>query len=284
MATMARSWSRSIRFACAIALALAAPAAAQAPADPRPPLMLMGTVPIFWGEAAEFADLVNGGGDPHWARAVLERGFALVPLDRLDPAQLAAGGTRLLMAQPRTLSAAENVVLDGWVRGGGHVLLFADPLMTGESRFGIGDRRRPQDVALLSPLLAHWGLELQMADDQVLGVVTGEAGVTRLPVNVPGRLVALPEGSCVVLGDGLAARCTLGAGEALVVADAAVLDHEGPWPGAQAGLAALVESIFPGTAGQLGEFGEDMQATHEIGGNPPFPDSLPMARDSSGMP
>lgn len=281
---MARSWFRSIRFACAIALALAAPASAQAPADPRLPLMLMGTVPIFWGEAAEFADLVNGGGEPHWARPLLERGFTLVPLDTLDPAQLAAGGTRLLMAQPRTLSAAENVALDGWVRNGGHVLLFADPLMTGESAFGIGDRRRPQDVALLSPLLAHWGLALHFDENQSLGVVTGHAGVARLPVNLAGRLVALPDGACAVLGDGLAARCPLGAGEALVVADAAVLDHQGPWPGAQAGLVALLESIFPDAADHLGEFGEDAQAAGENGGIPPIPDLLSELPQSSGSP
>jgi hypothetical protein len=236
--------------------------------------MVMGTVPIYWGEAADFNDLLNGGGAPHWARALLERGFVLVPLDTLDPAQMASGGGRLLMAQPRTLSAAENVALDNWVRGGGHVLLFADPLMTGESRFGIGDRRRPQDVALLSPLLTHWGLDLQFDDDQLLGVVTGDAGVARLPVNLPGRLAALADGSCAVLGDGLAARCTLGAGEALVVADAAVLDHAGPWPGAQAGVAALIESIFPGTAGFLGDFGESPDQLNGNGGILPFSDSV----------
>ena len=35
---------------------------------------------------------------------------AVPPLDTLDPAQLASGGGRLLMAQPRTLSAAENAI------------------------------------------------------------------------------------------------------------------------------------------------------------------------------
>jgi hypothetical protein len=280
---MARNWFRSIRFACAIALATAAPATAQAPADPHP-LMLMGTVPIFWGEAAELADLVNGGSDPHWARALLERSFVLVPLDTLDPAQLAAGGTRLLMAQPRTLSASENVALDGWVRDGGRVLLFADPLMTGESAFGIGDRRRPQDVALLSPLLAHWGLALHFDENQSLGVTIGDAGVARLPVNLSGRLVALPDGACLVLGDGLAARCPLGSGEALVVADAAVLDHAGPWPGAPAGLVALLESIFPGDTERLAEFGENAQVHDEIDGFPPIPTASAEPRQPSKVP
>ena len=222
-------------------------------ASTLPRLALMGTVPIYWGEAGELADLVQGSGQTHWARAQLEAGFALVPLDRLDAAAL-AGEQRLLLAQPRTLSPAENVALDEWVRGGGRVLLFADPLMTGESHYGVGDRRRPQDVTLLSPLLMHWGLDLQLDDAARPGLTVGDAGVARLPVNVPGQLVALPGTSCTVLGQGLAASCSLGMGRALVVADAAVLDLAGPWPGAPQGLAALVESAF-GDSGQNADEG-----------------------------
>ena len=74
--------------------------------------------------------------------------------------------TRLLLAQPRALSGPENVALDAWVRGGGHLLLFADPMMTGESRFGIGDRQRPQDVILLSPILNRWCRDPQFDQNQ----------------------------------------------------------------------------------------------------------------------
>ncbi len=282
---MARSLFRSTRSALALALlALAGPACAQEPAETRAPLMLMGTVPIYWGESDQLSDLLSGSNDPHWARPVLERGFTLVPLDTLAPDQLAQGGGRLLLAQPRTLSAAENVALDDWVRGGGHVLLFADPLMTGESRFGIGDRRRPQDVALLSPLLGHWGLQLQFDDEQALGLVPGDAGVTGLPVNLPGRLVASAGGECRVLGDGLAARCQLGAGEALIVADAAVLDLAGPWPGAERGLAALIESIFRVHVQAMGEIGDGAVRHHQNGGIPPVPDSVTYPEGPANLP
>ena len=67
-----------------------------------------------------------------------------------------------MMIQPRPLSPQENVALDNWVAAGGRLLLFADPALTEDSAFAIGDRRRPQDVVLLSPILARWGLELEL--------------------------------------------------------------------------------------------------------------------------
>ncbi|MXO72788.1 ABC transporter [Alteraurantiacibacter buctensis] len=273
---MTSNWLRrtSTTLGLAAWLALAGPAAAQDAAAPvRPPLLLMGTIPIYWGEAGELTDLLHGGATPHWARGVLERGFELVPLDTLSAETLPPAGGRLLLAQPRTLSAPENVALDAWVRGGGRVLLFADPLMTGHSRFAIGDRRRPQDVALLSPVLTHWGLELALADQPAPGLVPGDAGVAQFPVNQAGKLMALPAGACRVLGDGVAARCALGAGEVLVVADAALLDIDGPLAGAEAGLAALVDSAFGVDLGETGKIGDGARGASGNGGNPPFSDS-----------
>jgi hypothetical protein len=228
-----------------VALSATMAVQAQDGPDARPPLLLMGTVPIFWGEAEDLTDLVRGAASTHWARPVLERRFQLQPLDTLTSDQLARHRF-LLMAQPRTLSAGENIALNGWVRAGGHVLLLADPMMTGDSRFAIGDRRRPQDVALLSPILTHWGLDLQFDDTALPGVVSQDAGITAIPVNLPGRLVLREGGSCEVLGEGIAARCALGRGMALVLADAALVDHAGPYPGAEAGLTALIDSIFSG--------------------------------------
>lgn len=283
---MARNWLRTTRAALLLGLlALAGPACAQDGAGAeRPPLLLMGTIPIYWGEAGELPDLINGGATPHWVRAVLERGFALVPLDTLSAETLPPAGGRLLLAQPRTFSPAENVALDAWVRAGGHVLLFADPLMTGESRFAIGDRRRPQDVALLSPLLTHWGLDLQLADQPAPGLMPGDAGVAQFPVNQPGRLTALAEGACTVLGNGLAARCALGGGEALVVADAALLDIAGPWPGAERGLAALVDSAFGVNVRVSGEIGDGAQGDSGNGGILPFSAVAPVAKGYADPP
>jgi hypothetical protein len=117
-------------------LACAVPATAQEATlpEPRPALVLMGTVPIFWGEADGFADLLDASEAGHWARAMLERDYALVAADYLSAVTLAPHRF-LLLAQPRAFSAEENHALDGWVRNGGKVLLFADPMMTGHSRF-----------------------------------------------------------------------------------------------------------------------------------------------------
>ena len=124
---MIRWLTRQTRSALALAL-LAASVSVQAhdqvpqpPAVDLPGLALMGTIPLYWGEADEFTDLLNGGGEGHWARPQLEAHYRLQPLDSLS-ADTLAPFTRLLMAQPRTLSPAENVALDGWVRGGGRLL------------------------------------------------------------------------------------------------------------------------------------------------------------------
>ncbi|GGD56881.1 ABC transporter [Erythrobacter arachoides] len=242
----------------AAALLLAAPLSAQdgpAPsaAGARPQVALMGTVPIYWGEAEGFADLLSGDAPSHWARSVIARHAEPVPLDYLS-AEALAPYRYLLMAQPRGLTGEENVALDAWVRGGGRLLLFADPLMTGESRFHLGDRRRPQDVALLSPILAHWGLELHFDAAQDDGPATVDHFGSAIPVNMRGSFSANGEKTgCAIPGDGLLAHCAIGTGEALLVADAALLDITGPWPGAEPALDSLIGHIFPGLAGENGE-------------------------------
>ncbi|MFB0613557.1 Gldg family protein [Aurantiacibacter poecillastricola] len=239
------------RFLGALALLLA-PVAAQAE-DARAELALMGTVPIYWGEAAGLDDLLSGAAPPHWARGVLEEDFTLVPLDYLS-AEALAEHRFLLLAQPRGFSPEENVALDRWVREGGTLLLFADPMMTGESRFHLGDRRRPQDVTLLSPILAHWGLELVFDAQQAGGLRMVDHFGDALPVNMRGELRPLGEaGSCGIPGEGLLAHCVIGKGQALIVADAAMLDIEGPHENAETALRWLVGHVF---GDQLAENGD----------------------------
>ena len=209
----------------------------------------MGTVPIYWGEADGIEDLVSGDAEPHWARAELEAEFGLAPLDYLS-AEAIAPFDYLLLAQPRALSGEENVALDAWVRGGGRLLLFADPMMTGHSRFPLGDRRRPMDVTLLSPILAHWGLTMQFVEDQPRGPGRIDAGDVVVPVNLPGRLVLSGKsGDCALSGDAVVARCVLGEGSATILADAAVLDLHEPDPAAPAALHGLLKLAF----GESGE-------------------------------
>lgn len=215
----------------------------------NPELALMGTIPIYWGEARGFDDLLDRQGESHWARSLIERQFALRPLDYLS-AEALAGRERLLLAQPRGFSPEENVALDAWVRAGGRVLLFADPQMTGESHFALGDRRRPQDVALLSPILAHWGLELTYESAQPNSLQMRDFAGTAIPVRLAGRFQQASEARfCVVLAEGLLADCALGEGRALVLADAAMLDLVDPAEGAQEALAQLMEHIFGDHAG-----------------------------------
>lgn len=148
------------------------------------------------------------------------------------------------MAQPRPLAPQENVALDRWVRGGGHLLLFADPMSTWESRFGLGDRRRPLDTVLLSPILAHWGLALRFDPGQS-GELRENTG-TGLPVRLAGALVALPGAApaCRIEAAGLVAACRIGKGRALIVADCAGLEPtDAPAARAKA-LQALMRRAF----------------------------------------
>jgi hypothetical protein len=232
---------RAIEVALAATLLGAAPAAAS---EAQPQLGLMGTIPIYWGEAAQFEDHINGAGEAHWARGQLEEQFELLPLATLNEASLAPLGY-LLLAQPRALTPEENVALDGWVRGGGRLLLFADPMMTGHSRFALGDPRRPQDVTLLSPLLTHWNLPLFFDDAQPGEPRMVEVDDVAIPVRLAGRFVPKDEGEgCVFAAEDVLARCRIGEGKVLVLADAAMLDlHEAP-DGAPAALAWLCQQLF----------------------------------------
>ncbi len=180
---------------------------------------------------------------------MLEESYQLAPLDFLTTEALESH-RNLLMAQPRALAASENVALDGWVRGGGRLLLLADPMMTGASRFALGDRRRPQDVALLSPILAHWGMELFFDEEQAAGPRVIDAASHAIPVDLAGELALAENGACELFGEELVAHCRIGEGEALVIADAAMLDIESPAPQAESALRFVVAHIF-------GESGDD---------------------------
>jgi hypothetical protein len=213
------------------------------PAEPKPPLGLMSSLPIYWPESASVNEALDRGAEQHWTRAELEKTYRLEPLDTLEAAQLRPLKA-LLLAQPRPLTPQENVDLDNWVRGGGHLLLFADPFLTEESRFAIGDKRRPQDVALLSPILARWGLELTFDDRQEDVERSARFGGAAVPVRLAGRWRTVSPGAqsaCTLEASGLVARCTIGKGTVLAVADAAVLESE---RGPSDAFAALVGQAF----------------------------------------
>jgi hypothetical protein len=217
------------------------PRPAPLPPERRAPLGLFTSLPIWWGEANDMAARISAPQEPHWARAVLEEGHRVVLLDTLLKPE---GFADLIMAQPRPLEPQENVALDRWVRGGGHLLLFADPMLTWESRFALGDRRRPQDTVLLSPILGHWGLVLQF--DAAQPDTARENAGTGLPVRLAGTLVARPGGdaSCRTEQVGLIAECRIGKGRALIVADCAMLEPAKQTAGRARKLRALMGRAF----------------------------------------
>ena len=196
-------------------------AAVEAPAR----LGLFSSLPVYWGEGADI-DAVLDGDEAGWLRQVLERRFKLTPLDALEPETL-AGLDQLLLAQPRPLAPSENVALDDWVRAGGRALIFADPALTRQSDFALGDKRRPADMVLLSPILARWGLELRFDENQS----GGERLLESIPVHLGGEFIARDGGhlsECEISKAGLIALCRIGKGNVQLVADAALLDENGP--------------------------------------------------------
>lgn len=232
------------------ALPLAACADAQ---PPRPrqtgPIALFTSLPLVWSESADLRGLLRSDAPVHWALAALRRHGEVRPLDSFIAAGDSGALDRfgyLVMAQPRALAPQENLALDSWVRSGGRLLLFADPLLTEESAFPLGDRRRPEGTVLLSPILDHWKLQLLFDEDQPPGENEVDLAGHAIPVNLPGRFVVAPGSRhCTLLAGGIAALCRLGKGHVLLVADAALLEQSGGDSASQraAGLEALLEQL-----------------------------------------
>lgn len=198
------------------------------PRDSDETIGLVSSLPLVMPEADDIAGLLADQAPPHWALAVLRERGKLTPLDSLADANgklPLATDALLVIAQPWPLSPQENVALDDWVRAGGRVLLFADPLLTFESRFALGDRRRPQDVVMLAPILTRWGLRLERVEDIVPGPFVAEIGGVPVTVALPGRFAELDGSACDVEAKGLLAACQIGQGRIVALADAALLEN-----------------------------------------------------------
>lgn len=180
-------------------------------------------LPLFWREGITPGEAVWGG-----ARASPLVGLlAARPVDEISGETLAAVD-ELIVAQPRLLHPEELVALDQWIRAGGRVSIFADPLLLWPSRLPLGDRRRPPVTSLLDPLLAHWGLRLERVN-------AGEEGLQRRMLST-GHVLILAGASrftlvnggdgsvCGLREQGLIAMCRVGRGAARLVADADLLD------------------------------------------------------------
>ena len=203
------------RWASALALlALTACRPVATQAAEKPELYLLTSLPLLFDEGFGLKPAKSE------VATFLRDHYRLEPIDL--PSQLPAGAT-LLAAQPRALPAEELVALDAWVRAGGKLLLFADPLLEWPSERPLGDRLRPPIAFADTGLLAYWGLRLDAPDARGLKVASYDG--FELAYVSPGTL-AKTGGTCVVEPDGIATSCRLERGYATVVADADLLDLE----------------------------------------------------------
>ena len=194
-----------------------------APDGPKPSLGLMTTLPLQWSEGGVEADLADAA-QPHPAFARLGQSYDVQPLD--DVRDLAERRL-LLLAQPRAFSPAELVQLDSWVRKGGRVLILADPALQWGSLYPLGDKRRPLFTSMLSPLFAHWGLELVLPIADAEPMAIRKIGQLSIRTQTPGEWLKIGRGGsarCALEEGGLLADCKIGKGRALLVADADLLD------------------------------------------------------------
>ena len=158
---------------------------------------------------------------PFWQ--ALDSRLRLRPVDALEPATLRPLSV-MLLAQPRLLAPQELVALDAWVRQGGRTVVLADPLLHWPDPRPLGHPERAPLTSLLDPLLSHWGLRLEPAEvdvesDPVERRALQSGGLLQLSGS--SRFIRLGnEGGCRLMEQGLVARCRIGAGEALLVADA----------------------------------------------------------------
>lgn len=184
----------------------------RAPGD-RPTLLLLTSLPLVFSEQFSLA----GGGSP--ALSALEARYHVVPISVADETELSKGRL-LLMAHPSAQPAEDLVALDDWVRRGGRVLLLADPMLEWPSSRPLGDPLRPSPMFMDTGLLTHWGLRLDAPDRR--GLRMEKMGDFQVLTASPGTL----SGRCDIASNGFVARCRLGAGRAIVVADADILNVE----------------------------------------------------------
>lgn len=221
--------------AASLAAAACAPAASEQPEQgaaaaailpdmPRQKVVLMSSLPLVYGAGVDMAGVIAGQAEPHPLHEALAAAHDLRLPDALDAAALE--GVRLvILVQPRAFAPAELVALDDHVRSGGRLLLFADPQLDWPHGIGLADPRGPLRSSLISPLLAHWGLELQ--NPGIESVRLGKSGVLLVH---PGQFAVLQgksgDGLCRIDSAAAVARCRVGQGRAVIVADADLLDPE----------------------------------------------------------
>lgn len=206
----------AVAIVAALAVAIASSTGGPRPLPPRPPekrptLLLLTSLPLLFGEGFSLQQT----GSP--ALKALETRYRVIAISVSDPPELAKGRL-LMMAHPLAQPPEDLVALDQWVRRGGRVLLFADPMLEWPSQRPLGDPLRPPPMFMDTGLLGHWGLRLDAPDKR--GSRMEKLGGMDVMTVSPGQLF----GSCAISHDRLVAHCSIGSGRATIVADADLLD------------------------------------------------------------
>ncbi len=212
-----------------IALAIAALAIwfmrADDAAEPKPKIGVLTSMPIFWPEGDIGQNLDRDGG-PSIVHDRLSQRFDLVPVDNwemVDKGKLKL----LLLIQPRALTPAELDQFDKWLRAGGRAVILADPALSWESSYPLGDSRRPLFTSMLSPIITHWGLKLALP-------IEGEDGAREFSDDGHDIITRTPglweqvklDGNCQIASNNIRASCDLGAGRVILLADADIVDPQ----------------------------------------------------------
>jgi hypothetical protein len=197
----------------------------------RPVLMLLTTLPLVFPE--QFT--LEGTGSK--ALTALETRYRVVPIGTTDAASLKQGRL-LLLAHPLAQPSDALVDLDRWVRGGGRVVLLADPRLDWPSGRPLGDKLRPPPSFADTGLLKHWGLTLSPPSET--GPQARELAGRQILTVSPGLLAS---SSCDVANGGFVARCRIGRGRVVVVADADFLNVDKLDGPVEANLDALLAEL-----------------------------------------
>jgi hypothetical protein len=198
-----------------------------AEASARPVLGLSTTLPLYWGEG-EAGDVMIRSAAPLPAYDRLREQYDIKLIDGFQASTLKPL-KQMLLAQPRAFAPSEFAAIDEWVRGGGQLLLLADPALQWESIYPLGDKRRPLFTSLLSPLLVHWGLELELPmddDENATRVIDFKKMAIRTATPGAWHAKAGKRQYCVIAASAIIARCKIGKGSAILIADADLLNAE----------------------------------------------------------
>ncbi len=199
----------------------------------QPRAVMLTSLPLVWGAAAGDVDAVlAGAAEPSPILTFLQRHIRLTLADTVDAAQLRANDV-LILAQPRALAPAAMVEIDTWVRRGGRALVFADPQLRWPPPFALGDPRNPITTSALDPLLRRWGAVLDPPASGPGAAAAGwRDGEQRIATAGGGRFRRVGA-NCQVRASGVTARCSVGEGVVVLIADADLF-YEDHWIGAGA--------------------------------------------------